>query len=243
MNIIKYIASQFVDFFFPPRCPFCNKVVEPETELCSDCERRVFNETLTGEVGSMFCTAHRNIGKLDLLISNYKYTGRVADGIILLKSDERFCAAGYFADKLAVQVRNYYIDKIADLVTYVPPHRSKRDRSLSERLAKLVSLRTGIRCEGLLVKTRATKSQHTLSSGERRRNLVGAFELKNGTDLTGKIVLIVDDVVTTGSTLNECAAMLKKNGHAAAVFAVTIAAAPVKRYKRVTHKKAVPTHA
>lgn len=237
MNFIRYFLEDLADLFFPPRCPFCDKIIEPEVELCEDCEKSVFDKTLTGEVRCMFRNNRRNIGNIDLLLSQYTYSGCVANGIILLKSDERFCSAGYFADKLALLIADFGIQRIADVVTFVPPHRSKRERSLSERLARLVARKTGIPCQPILKKIRATESQHMLSWHERQKNLNGAFQLAKGADVAGKIVLLVDDVVTSGSTLNECAGVLKKNGHASAVFAATIAAAPVKKY----HKKSTAT--
>lgn len=64
----------------------------------------------------------------------------------------------------------------------------------------------------LLLRVRPTKVQAGLSRRERRLNLKGAFELSRWKDVEGKTVLLVDDVFTTGATLNECAKILKSNG-------------------------------
>ena len=64
----------------------------------------------------------------------------------------------------------------------------------------------------LLLRVRPTKVQAGLSRRERRLNLTGAFELSRRKDVEDKTVLLVDDVFTTGATLNECAKILKSNG-------------------------------
>jgi ComF family protein len=78
--------------------------------------------------------------------------------------------------------------------------------------------------EGQLVKVKRTIPQTSLEAKERKKNLKGAFEVKNREKIEGKIVLLVDDVFTTGSTLQECSLMLRKAG-ALEVRALTVAQA------------------
>ena len=75
----------------------------------------------------------------------------------------------------------------------------------------------------VLIRTRETTSQFALPKEERKINLQGAFSLKNTHDFTGKVVFLVDDIVTTGATLQEAAKVLKK-AHVRNVFGVTFAA-------------------
>ena len=74
-----------------------------------------------------------------------------------------------------------------------------------------------------MVKTRRTEKQHELGAAERATNLSGAFSVPDPAMVAGKRLLICDDVITSGSTLNECAKTLKEAG-AAYVFAVSFAA-------------------
>jgi len=114
----------------------------------------------------------------------------------------------------------------ADVIIPVPLHPARlRAREfnqsllladeLSRHLARPVSATN-------LVRTAATDPQTTLSRQERLRNLRNAFEIRRPQNLAGKRVLLVDDVFTTGTTLNECAKTLRKSG-AGAVFALTLA--------------------
>ena len=75
-----------------------------------------------------------------------------------------------------------------------------------------------------LFRTRPTRPQVELSGVERVKNVAGAFCLKRPQEVTGKRVLLVDDVFTTGATMNECASVLKASG-AASVIALTLARA------------------
>jgi ComF family protein len=121
-----------------------------------------------------------------------------------------------------------------DVITYAPtdPARARqRGFDQAELLAQAVAAKLGVRCRALLRRARAAESQVKVQSGSRRReNLRGAFQalghLKPGT-----VVLIVDDVATTGATLNECAAALKAAG-AGAVYALTLAGAAQWRRRR-----------
>lgn len=113
----------------------------------------------------------------------------------------------------------------ADVIIPVPLHPARlRAREfnqsllladeLSRHLARPVSATN-------LVRTAATDPQTTLSRQERLRNLRNAFEIRRPQDLAGKRILLVDDVFTTGTTLNECAKTLRKSG-AGTVFALTL---------------------
>jgi ComF family protein len=104
----------------------------------------------------------------------------------------------------------------ADLIIPVPLHRSReRERGfnqafeLSRQFSRLTRIPLPTR---LLVRTRPTKVQAGLSRRERRINLRGAFEVSRSRVLEDKTVLLIDDVFTTGATLNECAKILKENG-------------------------------
>ena len=114
----------------------------------------------------------------------------------------------------------------ADMIIPVPLHPTRlRAREfnqsllladqLSRHLARPVSATN-------LVRIAATDPQTTLSRQERLRNLRNAFEIRRPPDLSGKRILLVDDVFTTGATLNECAKSLRNAG-AGPVFALTLA--------------------
>jgi len=97
----------------------------------------------------------------------------------------------------------------------VPLHinkQTKRGFNQSELIAQYVSNRTKIPYKNALVRIKETESQVGLSGDERRSNLEGAFRCEKKTTIAGKSILLVDDVTTTYSTLNECAKELKSAG-------------------------------
>lgn len=107
------------------------------------------------------------------------------------------------------------LDKEIDIIYYIPLHRRKkatRGYNQSELVASYVSKKLSIPISHKLKKVKSTKEQHRLSKIERQTNLIDSFKLKNGEEVSGKTVLLIDDLITTGSTLDECATLLKEAG-------------------------------
>ena len=107
----------------------------------------------------------------------------------------------------------------SDLIVPVPLHARRlwsRRYNQSAELARNLSVRSGKPYDPFLVsRSRSTPSQGAMpSAGARRRNVAGAFDICRGNSVTGRNILVVDDVLTTGATVDACAAALKKAGAA-----------------------------
>src|SRR5262249_21837498 len=116
-------------------------------------------------------------------------------------------------------------DQHFDLVVPVPLHPArKRERGFNqaELLARELSRSRGLSLGKALDRIRYTTTQTQFDRNERMENLKDAFRLRHGCNVQGLRMLLVDDVLTTGSTLSECASVLKRAG-AHAVHAVTVA--------------------
>lgn len=115
-----------------------------------------------------------------------------------------------------------------DAIIPVPLHPKKekeRGFNQAQLLGRELAKRKQIELiEDRLVKVNRTPPQTSLEAKEREKNLKGAFQVKNGEKIKGKVVLLVDDVFTTGSTLQECSLALRKAG-ALEVRALTVAQA------------------
>jgi ComF family protein len=114
-----------------------------------------------------------------------------------------------------------------DIIVPVPLHPTRlRERGFNQAglLAELLSARISIRSKRVLKRIRYTTTQTALDRAERIENLHNAFRLRKNADVRGLQVLLIDDVVTTGSTLSECARVLKRAG-AISVYAATAARA------------------
>jgi ComF family protein len=127
--------------------------------------------------------------------------------------------------QMAHCVNDRYSDINFDVVTFVPLTRKrKRSRGYnqSQLLANQISKTLDIPCKTLLKKVVSNRPQRSMRGNERRGNVFGVYDIVPNVDVTGKTILIVDDVKTTGSTVGECCATLKAYG-ANKVYAVTFA--------------------
>jgi ComF family protein len=114
-----------------------------------------------------------------------------------------------------------------DVIVSVPLHPTRqRERGFNQAqlLAELLSARISVPCKLVLERIRYTTTQTALDRAERMENLHNAFRLRKNADVRGLNVLLIDDVLTTGSTLSECARVLKRAG-ANCVYAATAARA------------------
>jgi ComF family protein len=123
----------------------------------------------------------------------------------------------------------FILNGAVNLIVPVPLHRSRlRQRGFNQAslLAGHLARHGSIpMTPDILIRTRPTIPQVELSAEERKTNVNGAFAVKRAADIQGKSILLLDDVMTTGSTMNECAKMLKKSG-ATRVVALAIARTP-----------------
>jgi len=136
-------------------------------------------------------------------------------------------------------VRADHILSGADIITPIPLHwwkRTRRGYNQSVILSRMISTETGIRLEYLLRRIRNTRTQTRLSAEERRENVRNAFALSD-VCVQSKKILLIDDVLTTGATVNECARVLKEQG-AAAVYSCAAAITPDKPHTSSRHRPA-----
>lgn len=140
----------------------------------------------------------------------------------------KYNARPTIARHLALRMREAGADVLtgADIVVPVPLHRS-RERSRGFNQARELARHLGLPSAGALARTRRTPSQADLPAARRHANVRGAFTWRSGVPVAGSIVVLVDDVVTTGATLNACAAPLLDAG-AREVRALTAARAALR---------------
>ena len=216
--------------FFPRRCLFCDEPVEPDQIACSRCEKEL--PWVTDPIcpycgfGMEHCTCLGGLHPLDGNRSVFYYTGLGERGLVRFKFYGRRDAAYYLAQLLKASVQRWYGSVAFDGVTCVPMYPDKeaqRGYNQSDLLAAHLAQGLKLPYDGhLLCKVKDYPAQHKLGSSERRRNVQGAFQMRHPIQ-EGSVWLLVDDVFTTGSTVQECAKVLKAAG-AAQVFSVTLAA-------------------
>lgn len=214
-NILN-LKDKILELIFPPRCIFCSKVVAVGKYACHGCAIETSYNTFTHIV--------LEIGEENIdCISPFKYSGKVKEAIWRFKFRGQKYYAKYFAKIMSNELFEFC--KNTDVVTSVPLSKSsmrKRGYNQSECLAKSIAKNFGLKYENLLIKPKENFSQHELTLSERIENVKGVYKVLNAESIRNKNILLCDDVVTTGSTLKECAKMLKFAG-ACSVVCCTIA--------------------
>ena len=192
---------------YPPKCPFCGRILERGEEgWCASCQEEL-PWTEPGEDKAVeFC---------DVCLSPLWYGDAVRGAVHRYKFEGGRVHANLFGQLMAQCLQDRWTGR-ADLVAWVPlrPERRKqRGYDQAELLARRVGELTGISVERALEKTRATATQSQTGEDEARKsNVRGAYQALSGLDLTGKRVVLIDDVATSGATLAECASALRQAG-------------------------------
>jgi ComF family protein len=196
------------------------KVEPPFCALCGD--------PVAGDIQHDYtCFAcSRETPSFDLARSATRYEGAVGEALRALKYEGALWTAQDLAELLFACVRAEYSGTEFDLITSVPlypPRRRERGYNQSALLGEALARRLGLPFrESLVRRIRPTVSQTGLTAPQRAANVCGVFRIGLFSRPVDKRILLVDDVMTTGATVNACARALKKGG-AAAVHVVTVA--------------------
>ena len=215
------VKDFIVNAFFPKRCSLCGKVINPHSELCPDCENGDFY--IKGEICTFcgvekeYCVCKKHSNSYSSICAPFYYEGGAKAAILKLKFGEHRQYAKSLAGYMAKCVGERYGEIEIDEITFVPmTKRQIRERSFnqSELLALELGKLLGKPVKRSLVKEFETKQQHTLKGNLRKGNVLGAFNTDNTPENSpqGKTILLCDDIMTTGSTVNECAKMLRLSG-------------------------------
>ena len=196
-----------LDLLYPPKCPFCGRVLERGEEgWCASCQQDLPWTEPGGGKAVEGCAA---------CLSPLWYRDGAREGMHRYKFGGGRGHARLFGELMAQCLRDRW-DGPVDLITWAPLHpKRKKERGYdqAELLAQRVGGLTGLPVESTLEKHRATAVQSQTEGDEARKaNVRGAYRALPGLDLTGKRVVLVDDVATSGATLAECAAALRAAG-------------------------------
>lgn len=217
-------CDYWLDMLFPNRCPCCGKVIKWDKLICEKCTGALpFLDDTPWQIRFPSDVEGDKIF-FDYAVAAFSYESPAVEGIYSLKSGHGVNFARLAADILCDKLENDEIS--ADIVTCVPMASVKkrsRGYNQAEILAKYISRKIDIPCDFKLLKRKAVSlEQHTLNAKE-RHSLAGRIYSLNAAhaDISGKTVLLCDDVFTTGATMNKCAELLKSAG-VKKVFCVSI---------------------
>ena len=207
-----------INSFYPHRCVLCDKVIEQNRFLCSDC--MYVPKHISSDV-CFKCGVRKNKCRCKTVryhfravVAPFWYEGKIKDAFLKFKFDGATEYADYFANEMTKVVKRIYGNITFDAIAYVPTTKKKihsRGYNQCEVLANKISNIISVPIEHkALEKLIDNQTQHTLTREERVQNVRNAYAC--GCDLTGKTVLLIDDIKSSGATLNECAKQLLLGG-------------------------------
>ena len=226
----KYFANNLFDFILPRFCCSCKtKLSVNQDTMCVDClskiqrsnssrlkrefERKFLNNKIISEFYSPFV---------------FEKDKELQHAIHALKYDKKFPVGIFLGKVLAAEIKSSKTNWKFDLIIPIPLHQLKKaERGYNQAyyIAKGVGKIFKVKVSDRSVKRiKYTESQTTMNLNEREENIFGAFKVKWNTQVRGKNILLLDDVITTGATISECGKILLEAG-ASKVYAASIAIA------------------
>ena len=229
-----------ISLLYPATCTICGKNLRAGRYLCDECETKAVrivapfcdrcSEPFEGSITSVFSCAncaHRTI-YFDAAVAAYRGRGIVREIIHEFKYARQMHLRHLIGHWLCAALDDERLREVSfDLIVPVPLHPAReRERGFNQArlLAESLSAEISLPSRLVLERVRYTTTQTALDRSERMENLHNAFRLRKNANVRGLRVLLIDDVLTTGSTLSECARVLKRAG-AISVHAATAARA------------------
>ncbi len=213
-NFYRYIT----DLIFPNRCPCCGSFIKWDELICRKCVSQFpeIKKKPCIKCGKVNCICDKEL-HYDLCIVPMYYLGLIQKGILNFKLNNGINFGEYFAEKIVEELSEKMLINEIDFVTSVPMSKnklSKRGYNQANELAKIIARRIKKPVyNNIITKINEELSQHELTEQERINSVQGSFVISNcPQNMKNQTVLLCDDVITTGSTVNECAKLLKMEG-------------------------------
>ena len=200
--------SSFLDILFPPRCVFCRRFLKSgaRMQICGECRDSLPYTSGGGEKTGEF---------FSVCVAPLYYEGDVRESLIRFKFKDATGYAEEYGKLLADCIRENLSGRY-DLISWVPLSR-KRLKERGYDQAMLLALAAALELDDVAVSTlekplEAEKQSLMGTEEKRRANISGAYRAADPELVDGKRVLLIDDIVTTGATLSECAKTLLSAG-------------------------------
>jgi competence protein ComFC len=238
LRAAKEILKGVEELFFPRGCEACRKGLQDDEYLCSECRMTlprleapycvICSEPFAGEMDNPFSCA--NCGQrrfsFECAVPACLARGAVRELIHRFKYGREYFLRHPLAEIMNLAFEDKRLSGFrCDEIVPVPLHPSRRrwrQFNQAETLARLVGASRGLKVSDVLIRVRNTDTQTQLDRRARIENLRNAFKIRQDAQMKGRNILLLDDVFTTGSTVEECARQLLKAG-ASRVRVITVA--------------------
>lgn len=208
------VKINILELIYPKTCGMCEEI--SKSYLCSKCKLKIKNllKLNTVQYKDKYFNSH---------IYLFKYEEGIRDKLLKYKFRDYSYLYKFFSE---IIINNCNLKNNYDIILPVPIHKkrkAKRGYNQSELIAEEIAKNINVEySNNVLIKTRDTVPQSTLNQHQRMSNVLGIYEVINSQIIVNKNILLIDDIYTTGSTVNECSKVLKQNG-AKLVDVLTIA--------------------
>ena len=206
----RQIIEKLLNLIYPPVCGICDKI--NNTELCKKCEI-ILNKMAIYGIDDY---TKDNEKYFDKHIYIFMYEDLIRKIILNYKFGEKSYIYKTFSIFLLKNEKIIEILKNYDIIIPVPISKNrKKERGynqsylIAKEISKNIDIYLNNKC---LEKVKNIVAQSTLTKEERNFNIKGAYNIKSRQDIENKKIIIFDDIYTTGSTVNECCKLLKRNG-------------------------------
>jgi len=234
LSMGRRLLESLAAALFPPCCALCSRELPTLAIICSVCEAALpsfegprcqrCGESVDDPLLDLCIKCGRRIHAVDRIFSLGPYQGDWGRLARAFKFEREMAVGRWLGERMAAALIAANVDRDFSVVTFVPMTRKDqqaRGFNQAEILARIIAKQSNLPLTRLLIKNRETALQSRLPAAERKTNLRDAFRLL---PCGQEQVLLVDDIYTTGSTVEECARTLKRGG-AQSVVAMTVARA------------------
>lgn len=238
----KNFRQLLLNLVYPPKCVFCGVRLSPKASrfVCAECANtlpytKVYARCKRcgkpiARTQSDICRQCRTEKQyITRKTAAFVYADAAKRAVLTFKKERNAGNADTLADYIAQMVRTDFKGIEFDYVVSVPPRKKNftdENYDQAARLARAVSLKISVPyLKGVMQQTSKIRKQSTLSYSDRARNVKGKFAVVKPSYIKNKTLLIIDDVCTSGSTLNECGRVLKDSG-AYRIYAATLTTVP-----------------
>ena len=208
MNFFRELWDAAIYFLFPPRCPACKEIVDERYQFCAACYKKIFRVDFHP----------KPLEPIEKVLRVTKYRGGSQKLLHKLKFENNLNVLPPFKKFLDDVSAREEISRLLDGVSFVVPvplHQKRfkeRGFNQTEMIFGEWFLKKNIPLKNLLIRVRETPKLFDKNKSERQEILSGVFAATEQLDLRGQKILIVDDIYTTGTTVSECAKVLKSLG-------------------------------
>lgn len=216
-QIVRSLGHTTIDFIYPPYCTICNaRLSASEILICNNCWSALPQIAEDCDLRDSIKSGLREEICFSKAFSIWEFSPPIQSAIHHLKYQNLKALAKPIGSFMAERLKKLLLPIDNTVLIPVPLHKTRiRERGYNQSalLCQVIASKTDyFYSSRVLKRVRYTRSQTKLNTVDRAKNVKNAFKVISSNEINNKIAVLIDDVITTGSTMNECARVLMDNG-------------------------------